>query len=74
MAVTLLPNYSSCQVRLQKGLNALGEPVYTSRTFTRIRPQATHQQIHDVMFSLFSLQTLPVVSFRRIDDGELVSE
>ncbi len=73
MAVTLLPNYSRCQVRLQKGVDGQGEPVYTTRTFSRIRPQASHQDIYDAITSLLSLQALPVVSLRRIDDGELVS-
>jgi len=73
MAVTLLPNYSRCQVRLQRGVDAQGGPTYINRTFTRIRPQATHQDIYDSISSLLALQTLPAVSLRRIDDGELVN-
>jgi hypothetical protein len=74
LAVILEPGYTRCQVRLQNGVNAEGEPVYVSRTFTRIRPNATHEDIYEVIQAVLGLQTLPVITLRRLDDGELVSE
>lgn len=74
MAVTLLPGYTRCQVRLQNGVDEQGEPVYLNRIFGRIRPSASNQAIHDVMTAVLALQTLPVRSLRRLDDGELVNE
>jgi hypothetical protein len=74
VAVILEPGYTRCQVRLQNGVNAEGEPVYVSRTFTRIRPNATHEDIYEVIQAVLGLQTMPVITLRRLDDGELVSE
>jgi hypothetical protein len=74
LAVILEPGYTRCLVRLQNGVDAEGEPVYVSRTFTRIRPAATHEDVYGVIQAVLALQSLPVISLRRLDDGELVSE
>lgn len=74
MAVTLMPGYTRCQVRLQNGVDEEGEPVYVNRVFGRIRPSAGNQAIYDVMTVVLALQTLPIRSLRRLDDGELVNE
>jgi len=74
LAVTLSPGYTRCQARMQNGVDDQGDPVYVNRIFTRIRPTASHQDIYDVIEGLLSLQSLPVITLRRLDDGELVNE
>jgi len=73
MAVTFEKSFSRCQVRLQNGVDGQGEPVYVNRVFGRIRPDAAHQDVYDVMSAVMALQELPVVTIRRIDDGELIN-
>ncbi len=74
MAVSLIPGYTRCQVRLQNGVDGQGDPVYVNRTFSRIRAAATHEDIYDSIQALLELQSMTVVSLRRLDDGELISE
>lgn len=74
MAVILARGYTRCQVRLQDGVDEQGEPIYVSRIFGRIRPETSHQDVYDVIQAVLGLQSLPVMSLRRLDDGELISE
>lgn len=74
MAVILEKNYTRCQVRLQNGVDGEGEPVYVNRVFGRILPNTSHQDLYDAVVGLLGLQTLPVDSIRRLDDGELIDQ
>ncbi|EEG77836.1 DUF1659 domain-containing protein [Dethiobacter alkaliphilus] len=74
MAVILEKNYSRCQVTLENGIDNEGNPIFVSRTFGRIDPETTHQDLYDVMQALLELQELPVRVLRRLDDGELIVE
>jgi hypothetical protein len=74
MAVTLLRNYSRCQIRLQSGVDGGGNPVYVSRMFGRIKPDTPDQDLYDVVQAVLGLQELPVHTIRRLEDGELVEE
>ncbi|MDW7650334.1 MAG: DUF1659 domain-containing protein [Bacillota bacterium] len=74
MAVILEKNYTRCQARLQSGVDAVGDPVFINRTIGRILPETTHQDLYDVMQGLLGLQSLPVDSIRRLDDGQLINQ
>ncbi|NLM51562.1 MAG: DUF1659 domain-containing protein [Firmicutes bacterium] len=74
MAIILEPNYSRCQVRLQSGVDDQGNPVFVSRTYGRIRPEATHEDVYEVITALMSLQSLDVYAIRRLEEGELINE
>jgi hypothetical protein len=74
MAVTILRNFTRCQVRLQSGTDGEGHPVYVSRIFSRIKPDTTNQDLYDVIMAILSLQDLPVHTVRRLEDGELIDE
>ncbi|HHX73288.1 MAG TPA: DUF1659 domain-containing protein [Firmicutes bacterium] len=74
MAVILDPNYSRCQVRLQTGVDNNGDPILVSRTYGRIRPAATHQDVYDVISALMGLQNFSVYAIRRLEDGELINQ
>jgi hypothetical protein len=74
MTVILAKGFTRCQARLQSGSDPQGNPVYVNRIFARIRPEASHQDVYDVMQNLLSLQSLPVVALRRLDEGELIRQ
>ena len=74
MPVILEPNYSRCQVRLQNGVDTEGNPVLESRTYGRILPTVSDQDIYDVFTALMGLQSLPVYAVRRLEDGELINQ
>lgn len=72
MAIILEKDFSRCQVSLENGVDAEGNPILVNRTFGRILPTTTDQDMYDVVQAIVSLQGLPVRSLRRFDDGELV--
>ena len=74
MAVVLEPNYSRAQVRLQNGVDGNGDPILVNRTYGRILPTVSDQDVYDVMQALMGLQSLTVYSIRRLEDGELINE
>lgn len=74
MALIYEKNYTRCQVRLQSGVDGNGEPVYVARTFGRIHPDTSHQDLYDVIIGIMNLQSLPVNAVRRLDDGELIQQ
>jgi len=74
MAVILAKGFSRCQARLQSGTDPQGNPVYVNRMFGRIRPDASHQDVYDVVQMLLSLQSLPVGHLRRLEEGELIRQ
>lgn len=74
MAVVLDPNYSRCLVRLQKGVDEDGDPILVSRTYGRILPTASHDDVYEVATALMSLQNLTIYSIHRLEDGELINE
>ncbi|HZK24278.1 MAG TPA: DUF1659 domain-containing protein [Oscillospiraceae bacterium] len=74
MAVVLEPSYSRCQVRLQSGVDDEGNPVVVSRTYGRVLPAVTNDDLHEVFTALMSLQGFSIYALRRLEDGELIAE
>ncbi len=74
MAVVKDPNSCSMKLRYQNGVNAKGDPVYLSRSFSNVKTTATDQAIFDVAQAINSLQDTPLVAVHRVDDGELISQ
>lgn len=71
MAANLIPNESRVRATLQVGTDELGEPIYKSKTFSRIKPAATNDAIYAVMDAIMDLQAHPVSELKRIDYGQL---
>jgi hypothetical protein len=71
MAANLIPNESRVRVSLQVGTDALGEPIYKSKTFSRMKPAATNDAVYTVIDALMDLQAHPVNDMQRIDYGQL---
>lgn len=71
MAANLIPNESRVRATLQVGTDELGEPIYKSKTFSRIKPAASNDAIYAVMDALMDLQAHSVNGYERIDYGQL---
>jgi len=74
MAVILAPNYSRCLVRLQSGVDEDGNPILVSRSYGRILPTASHEDVYEVMMALMNLQNFTVYSVHRLEEGELINQ
>lgn len=71
MAANLIPSESRVRATLQMGSDELGEPIYKSKTFSRVKPTATHDAVYSVMDAIMDLQEHPVNGYERIDYGQL---
>ena len=71
MAANLIPNESRVRATLQVGSDELGEPIYKSKTFSRVKPAATQDAVYSVMDIIIDLQEHPVSGYERIDYGQL---
>ncbi|RJX24923.1 MAG: DUF1659 domain-containing protein [Dethiobacter sp.] len=71
MAVTANPVGSRLQLRLVVGQDAGGNPVYRSRAYSNVKPQASDQNVFDVGNSLANLQQHDLDEVRRINESVL---
>jgi len=67
-----VPGFSTCRVRLQTGTDAQGNPVFASRSYSRIKPDVLDQDIYDVITAVLNLQQHQVVTINRQDNSELL--
>lgn len=72
MAVTNLPESSSLRIMVQTGTDAGGSPIVRARTFNRIKPAALDSDLYDIAAALSILQSYPLDSIQRVDEGNLV--
>jgi len=73
MAVVVTPQESSLRLTLQVGTGDGGEPVYRVRTYNRVKPQASDQNVFDVAQALARLQVHPVAAITRVNENNLSS-
>lgn len=71
MTVINTPLASSLRFRIQTGTNANGQPIYRVRTYNRVKPEATDQDVYDVAQALGGLQVYPVTAISRVNEGDL---
>lgn len=71
MAANLIPNESRVRTILQVGTDEFGEPIFKSKTFSRIRLAATNDAVYAVMDAIMDLHAYPVSELKRIDYGQL---
>jgi len=71
MAVQKVVQGSTLALKLQKGVNASGKPVYITRNYPG-KAAASDQDIFDVAQAIVGLQTYPVANIERIDSAYLV--
>lgn len=71
MAVVTVPNDSKFKLELNGGVDGNGKEIVKSKTFTKVKSAATDEEVYNVANSLSSLQTLPLISVKRINEVEL---
>jgi len=72
MAVSRVPGESSVRLHLQTGINAIsGDPVYTTKTFGKVKASATDQAVYTVGEALADLQLFTLDYIARIDNNIL---
>lgn len=74
MAVVKQPYACSIKLKYQSGVNASGDPVYVTRTYTKVKLGATDQDIYDVALALNGLQNNSLAGLFRVEDAELVNQ
>lgn len=71
MAINTIPQGSKVKLQFHNGVDEYGKPILKSKTLSKVKSQATNEAIYESMVSLTSLQTLPIVAVKRIDEVEL---
>jgi len=74
MAVVAIPVQSSLRLVVQTGTDTNGDPVFSSRTYNRIKPQAPDADLFDVASALAGLQTHALYAVQRVATNELAEE
>ena len=73
MAVVKVPQNSTIAIKLQKGVNTSGNPVYVTRNYA-CKATATDQDLFDVAQALMGLQVYPLADITRVDNANLVNQ
>lgn len=73
MAVTRIVETSRLILRVQSGLNAAGQEVYTNLSLNGLCPDALDADVYEVGAALGALQQSPVAAVMRRDEGRLTS-
>ena len=72
MAQAMIMN-SRLKVLLESGINAKGEIIIKTKTFSNVRKEATADQLFQAGQALASLCSLPLVNIERTDNFELIN-
>ena len=73
MPLQVQPMDSRLRIRYEVGLDDNGNPRYSTRTYSGVKPTAGDQDVYDVAVVLSGLQVYPVVSVTRVNEAELVN-
>jgi len=65
---------SGLRLMVQVGMNNEGSPIIRTRSFNRVKPQATDEAIYNVGIKLGELQQYPVTAVRRTIESDLISQ
>lgn len=71
MPVVNTPVASTFRLEVQTGTDASGQPVYRVRSYGRVKPAATDQDVMDVAQAIGGLQIYPVNAVSRVDEADL---
>ncbi len=70
MPLQVQPVDSRLRIRYELGLNQEGNPVYSTRTYSGIKPESDDQDVYDIAVVLTGLQEYPVASISRVNEAE----
>jgi hypothetical protein len=71
MAVTAIPVGTRLTLRLNIGLDENLNPVYRSRSWSNVKPTASHAHLYTLGQEISSLQAHTLLAIRRSDETEL---
>lgn len=71
MAVEVIPLQSKIRLQFQTGTDGEGDPVYKNKTISRVKSDATDQNVFDVATALGTLCTPTLNNVTRINENNL---
>ncbi|WP_425448009.1 DUF1659 domain-containing protein [Dethiothermospora halolimnae] len=71
MALDITNKDSKLRIRFDGGLDDKGKQILKSKTYSKIKPETTDDDIYGVATSLTGLQNLPLMSVTRVNEVEL---
>ena len=74
MAIVKVPQSARLTVKIQTGLNDAGNPVFRSRNFANLKPDAADADVYSVGAGIAALQLHPVASILKLDEISLVDQ
>lgn len=74
MAVNVVPVGTRLSLRLNTGLDESFNPIYRNRSWSNVKPTASHDHLLTVAQELGSLQVHTLEAVRRMDENELEEE
>jgi hypothetical protein len=63
---------SRLRLQFETGQDLQGNPVYSTRTYSGIKPEADDQDVYDIAVLLAGLQVYPVAGIDRINQVEMI--
>jgi hypothetical protein len=63
---------SRLRLRYQTGQDPQGNPIFSTRTYSGVKPDAQDQDVYDIAVLLAGLQLYPVAGIDRINQVEMV--
>jgi len=74
MAITATNNDSKIKLGLNAGTDENGKEIVKSKTFSKVKADATNEDVYAATTAISNLQTLPLMSVKRINEVELREE
>ena len=71
MSVTRIVDNSILRLRLNTGVNGSGDPTYSTKSLSNVKPAATDQDVYAVAQALAALQNYVLTSIARVDNSLL---
>ncbi len=71
MPLQVQPLDSKLKLRFEIGTNENGNPKYSTRTYSGIKPAAENQDVYNVAAAFVGLQEYPVSFINRVNEVEL---
>jgi len=74
MALNTIVQDSKLKLQFDGGLDEKGNTIVKSKTLSKVKSTATNDDVYEVATTLSGLQTLPLLSVRKIDEVEITQE
>ena len=74
MAVNVIPVSARLQLKLNTGVDENFNPIYRTRSFSNVKPEADNVDLFELAQELGELQVHSLEAVRRLDEVELEEE